>query len=792
MIQNYFKIALRNLWKNRLFSLINIFGMSVGMACVVILILFAQKCLTFDEFHAHSDRIYYIQTEINDQKHEKTVYPILEQLQKNYPEIEAGTHIQTWYSPWIHYGTKDLQESTVFVDSTFFQIFSFPLKYGTPTTALKGHNSIVISEKIAQNLFGNINPLGKTVTLDDTLQFKVSGVLEPIPSNSSQQFEVVLPTHLLFSLPDFKKRANWFNIFSPVFVLLKKGTDPKALEAKLPHIVKNHFVPESRDNSLHLSKFKHFIHNQNPTFKGLIYGAIAIAVFLLLIISINLINLNMASALPRLKEVAVKQVIGATRSVILKQFWLEAGIVMLLSLWFSGFFAKYYLIPSFNQLREGHMQLDISLEHDYPTIVIILSISLLVTFVAGTYPAYYLMQLKTTEAVKGKISSNPQRGRFRQNSLIVLQFVLAVMLIVGTLGLRQQINFMKTTALGYDKNNVLVFNTNLDYRNSFAALSAGRVVLDELRQNPNVESFCTSTLTPVKYWYNFNEYYPAKNPNQSVRILHASTFENYFETYQIPFIEGRSFLDNSADSANHNIIINEAAMRAFGWKTAVGKQLRQQNDPTNYTVIGVTKNFHYQNLKESIEPLLHWYAGKQKLSNFLTIRLKDPAKASTLIKTVEARFKNIPSRRPLSHFYLSDELAKTYRPIDSIWQMISFVTLLAILIACAGIFGLISLVAKQRTKEIGIRKALGASVTNIVAMLSGQFLQLVGIALGISLPISYWLGQKLLETFAYRTQLQWWYLIFVAIFALIIALVSVSFQALRAALNNPVESLKTD
>ena len=331
------------------------------------------------------------------------------------------------------------------------------------------------------------------------------------------------------------------------------------------------------------------------------------------------------------------------------------------------------------------------------------------------------------------------------------------------------------------------------YKNERTALSEGRVILDELARNPNVSSFCTSELTPVEYWRNFNNYYQDGNEATKVNLRHVSGTANYFETYKIPFVEGRGFSDAStADSTNHSVIINEAAMKAFGWTSAVGKRLRQDSDSQVYTVVGVTKDFHYQSLQGRIEPLLHRYGGKQQLNRFLTVRLTDESKGKALIADLENRFKKIPSRRVLDSFYFTDEITKSYRPIESIWQMIGFVTTIAILIACAGIFGLISLVAKQRTKEIGVRKVLGASVLNITALLSWSFLKLVGIAILIALPLAYWLGSKMLETFAYHVEIEWWHFALSAFLALGIALLTVSYQAIRAALMNPVKSLKSE
>ena len=465
MFRNYLKIAVRTLWRNRLFTTINVLGLSVGLACVVVLVLFAQKCLTWDTGHANLDRLYCVQTHYEESGTEnQTVYQLLDQMLRDYPEIEAGTHNQSWNWPWIEYKGKSIQESTSYVDSAFFQVFTFPFKYGNPATALRNKRSVVLSEKIARNLFGDTNPVGKYVTVSDTLHYAVTGVLEKLPSNSSQQFEVLMPAANLYNNPGFRENADWSNTFATTFILLKKGTDPARLETKLPQLVKAHYPDYSQNSVLKLTPYKNFIYTENPSFQGLIYGAIIIAVFLLFIISVNLINLNTALALPRAKEVAMRQVVGATRRLVLGQFWTESGLVVVISLVLSVGFAVFFLIPNFNQLRSENMQLRVDLATDYPTILTVLGIALTVAVVAGTYPALYLMSTKTTDAVKGKISADPKRGRLRQNGLIVLQFTLAVVLILGTIGMREQLQYMKEADLGYDKENVLVFKTDLAFR----------------------------------------------------------------------------------------------------------------------------------------------------------------------------------------------------------------------------------------------------------------------------------------------------------------------------------------
>lgn len=793
MLRNYLKIAVRSLWKNRLFTTINIVGLSTGLASVIILLLFVQKSFTFDAFHRDIGRLYFVQTKSDDKAYGQTVYPLLGQLLEEYPEIETGTHIQTWSYPWITANGKNVQESTVYADSTFFDVFSFPLKYGDAATALKTKRSVVLVDKVAQNLFGDTNPVGKVVTLDDTLQYTVTGVLKELPANSSIQFDVLLPATNLYDFPGFKEGADWYNTFAQIFVKLRPDADPRKLEAKFPALVKTHFHREAQNRQILLAPVKDRVFIDEPNFKNILYGAITIAAFILLITSINLINLSMASSLTRIKEVSVKRVIGSATRQILAQFWVEAGLVVFLSLGLSLLFAFYVLVPQFNEFRQGRMQLTIDLTTDYPTFLRVFGIALLVTLVAGTYPAYQLNKLNLTNSLKGKLQSNPRGNRMTQNSLIVVQFAIAVLFIIGTIAVRQQISFMKRADLGFNKDNLLVVSTNLDYKDPKTANSQFTGIIDRLRKNPHVTSLASSAVIPTRYWSNYNDYEPVGTTRKFVNLRHVAGGIGYTQTFGIRLVEGRDFSETIAsDATSKPVLINESAKKAFGWTTAVGKQIQGRNSSEVMTVIGVMKDFHYQSLKDKIEPLLHWYGGKMDLKDYLTIRLDDVRNSPAIVAELEAAFKQIPAKRPFKYVYMSDEVDKTYMGTEGVWKMINFTAILAILTACAGIFGLITLAARQRTKEIGIRKVLGASVVSITVMLCRHFLWLVALAALIAIPLAYWGLDKYLSAYAYRAPLSAWVFVAGGISALLIALLTISYQTIRAALINPVRSLRSE
>ncbi|MBO9613978.1 MAG: ABC transporter permease [Dyadobacter sp.] len=793
MLKNYFKIAFRSLWKNRLFTAINVLGLSMGLASAGVLLLFIQRGITFDTFHQDNDQIYFVQTADVSGRYNQTVYPILGQMVKTFPEIETGTHVQGWNDVWLNYKGKDLQRRTKYVDSTFFDVFSFKLKYGNAATALKRKQSIVLSDQAAEALFGDINPVGETVNVEDTMTFTITGVLEPVPANSSIQFEVLLPVSNLEDNKGFASNADWYNTFATVYVKLRKGTDAARLEAKFPAFAKTHFHADGQKRKIHIAPLEEYIHYENPAFRWMIYGAITIAVFIVLIISINMVNLNTAMSFTRAKEVAVRKVTGSTLGQVLAQFWTESGLVLAASLLIAVVFGIVYLVPQFNEFRQGRMQLVVNWQQDSTTFLTLIGIIGVIAFVAGTIPAAYLNKLDLRDTLKGKLSGKPGSRNWTQGTLIVVQLVIAIVLVVGAIAVRWQINFMRQANTGFKGEKVVVVSSDLQYKDENAAVRQFVPILNDLKQNSKIESIAISGIVPTRYWNNYNVYTPEGEDRKNIRLRHVGTSTDYTATYDIRMVEGRDFSEElDRNGEQHPVVINESARKAFGWTTAVGKRLRQGNNAEVYTVVGVMKDFHYGPLKERIEPLLHWYDGPPSLNSYLSLKFTDISQAKGVLAGLEKEMKKIPSKRPFQFFYMQEELGRQYNDLDGIWKMVNFVTFLAIIIALAGIFGLISLAASKRTKEIGIRKVLGASVEGIAMLLSRDFIILLVIAMLVGLPLAYTFVVKYLASFEYHVQLPWYIFVLVALAALLLTVLTVGFQGIKAALADPVKSLRSE
>lgn len=799
MFKNYFKSAWRQLEKNKLFATVNIMGLSTGLASIMALSLLIYQYTTTNDNLKGIGQMYYLKTcDPNGNQYMQTTYPLLGEIVKKCPEVKAATHIQSWYYPWLKYDNKEFQETTDFVDTGYFKVFQLPFKYGNPALALKDKFSILLSDEMAQKFFGNTNPVGKVITADDTMQLTVTGVLKHVPTNSTIGPKILLPTAILESNPDFKQGADWYNTFASNYLRLQKNSDPKKLDAQIASIVKLNYSPDQKDNKVFAVPYSKILQEQSSLISVIIKGAIGAGVFILLIILVNLVNLNTAGMYARSKEVAVRQMIGGSRKNIIFQFCIENGLLVFISVLFAWILFSLVLFPEVNDMvKDKYGEIETSIAKDYPLIILFAVIGILFTIVAASLPALKLSTVKVTDAVKGKITSNNYRGSAVRNFFITIQFVLAITLIGVAIIFNRQMSYMKSSSLGFNKDNVAVVNLSLAFRDPKSADARFESILNDLKNNPHVKSVSTNGVVPTAYQRNYNTFFdPSTSKEVSLRQEPADA--GYVPTYKIPIIQGKNFNDELAASEKNTVLINRSAMEAFGWNPdshqgAVGKQIKEKGDnPTTYTVIGVMENFHYQDLQNNIEPLVQWYGGKPNLENrYLSVRT-DPGYMKPVMNQLEQAFKTMPSRRSFSYELMSDKVDQQYALLDGILKVTNYIALLTILIAAMGMFGLISLFAKQRVKEIGIRKVLGASVAGIVKLLSKDFLLLVGIAIIIASPLAWYIMNNWLQDFAYRINISWWMFLLSGCIAVLIALVSVGFQAIKAAIANPVESLRTE
>ncbi|HEY5465013.1 MAG TPA: ABC transporter permease [Hanamia sp.] len=794
MFKNYFRSAWRQLAKNKLFSAVNILGLSTGLASIMALSVLIYLYVTTNDNLKDIDQMYYLKTSSpGGDQYTQTTYLLLGEIVKKCPQIEAATHIQSWYFPWLKYDSKEFQETTDFVDTGYFKVFQFPFKYGNPVNAFKDKFSVVLSEEMAQKFFGDIDPVGKILTADDTMQLTVTGVLKHVPTNCTIQPTILLPTAILESNPDFKQGANWYNTFASNYIRLQKNSDPKKLDAQIASIVKLNYAPEQKGDKVFAAPFSKILQEQSKIIGVIIKGAIGAGLFILLIILVNLVNLNTACMHTRSKEVAVRQMIGGSKKNIIIQFCIENGLVVFISVLFAWLLFSLLLLPAINNMiKDKWGDIETGITKDYPLIILFAGIGILFTIVAASLPAFKLASVKVTDAVKGKLNSGNYKNSSLRNIFITLQFVLAITLICVAIIFNRQMSYMKSSSLGFNKDNVAVVNLDLAFRDPKSADARFESILNDLKNNPHVKAVSTNGVIPTAYDQNYNSYIdPATNKDVSLRQEPADA--GYVNTYQIPIIQGKNFNDALAASEKNSVLINRATMDAFGWKDAVGKQIKAKGEEgTTYTVIGVMENFHYQDLQNNIEPLIQWYGGKPNLENrYLSVKT-DAGYIKPVMNQLQQEFKTMPSRRDFSYELISARIDKQYALLDGILKVTNYIALLTILIAAMGMFGLISLFAKQRVKEIGIRKVLGASVAGIVKLLSKDFLILVGVAIIIASPLAWYIMNNWLQDFAYRININWRMFFAAGVITILIALITISFQAIKAAVANPVESLRSE
>ncbi|HEV3412632.1 MAG TPA: ABC transporter permease [Puia sp.] len=794
MLKIHFRNALRNLVRFRSFSIINLVGLTLGLSAIMVMAVMLYAYQTTNSQFANKDRMYYLKMRNPDgSTFMQSPYPFLYAALASCPDIEAGTHIQGWNEPWLKAGTKEFQDWTSFVDSDFLRVFSFPLETGNAATALRDKYSVVLSHEMAEKLFGSAAAAqGSRVQIDDTLAGTVTAVLKPVPSNTSVRPRVLLTAALLNDAPGFKEGANWYNTFSENYLLLRPGADTAKINAQLAKIVQLKFDPANRGRVPFLLPYARFRQAETVEIeKVLVKGLEGTIVFLLLVMVANLLNLNTATMLSRQKDMAVRKILGSSRLHIVLQFVLENAMLVFGALLLGFWLFQVLLLPAINGvIGRNFGTIVFNIRRDYPLAGIFAAGGLIIVALAGSIPGFHFGSLRPVDAIKGHIIGR-REGNYVRNGFIVLQFAVATIIIGVAIVLRSQIGHMKSAALGFDKDHVMMIPLDLAYRNPAAAGARYDALLNELRADPGVGSFSSSWDIPTRYQENYNGFVDPVTQKE-VNMRKGVVDDGMLPTYRIRLLEGVNF-DGVRDSSNFGkVIINRKAAEKFGWKHAVGHVLREKGGNEAVTVIGVMEDFHYSDLSRDIQPLVHSFGGHQQLGyREMSVRVV-PGHEAEVLARVQQGFREMPSRRAFSYEWLSDKVDQQYSNLEGLLGATNFVAILTVLIAAMGLFGLIAAFTQRRVKEVGIRKVLGAGVRDIVLLLSRSYLLLIALALVVAAPVVWYVMHSWLQDFAYRVSIEWWMLVGAGAIALAIGVVTIGWHVVRAARANPVESLRSE
>ena len=785
MIRNYFKIAFRNITRNKVFSFINILGLAIGLAVSIIILVYVRHELSYDKFHSNSENIYRLGIS-QAQGESITLSGITSpasgpDLYREIPDIKNYVRISTPQSGMYSYNNEELNSRTIFADSTFFEIFSFQLLVGDASEVLKHPYSVVLTESYARKLFKEKNPLGMQLTLNSDLQLMVTGIAKDVPTNSHLKFDA------LVSLNTFTEQENFYNKWdgnysyytyieivagSNINDILQKSNEifDEKLNVKLREFGWNVLPIYEPLNDLYLNSIVQF-NAYDTGSKTTVKIFIVIAIFILVIACINFMNLSSSLIIKRVKEVAIRKVIGAGRRKIIAQFLNESVLLSLIALIVGLIFIEIFM-PSFNQMFQKELGL-----YRIENLYLIISIPLLVILIgviSGSYPALIMSGFKPVNLMKGlKIKGN--RKLSLQNILVVLQFVISTVLIICTTIIYFQINFLTNKDLGFKKDNLIVVSlyTQKSVENS-------DLIRDRFLTNPSVINSTVASNFPAR-GLTQNGYRP--EGDEKVKIFHALYVDyNYINTMGMEIIKGRDF-DPEMPSDKEKLIVNEALVKQVGWDDPIGKYLDRNG---RQEIIGVVKDFHFQTLHQEIGPLvITMYPRK----NMIISKIKDENKLET-ISFLEKQWKDLTGEDSFNYFFVKDTHEKLYSDEKKFGDIILSFSILAIFIACMGLFGLTAFITAQRTKEIGIRKVLGASPLSINKLILKQFLGIVFISIIISWPIAYYAMTEWLSNYAYKINIHLMFFVMASVIAIIIAFLTLTYNTLKASTTNPVDSLK--
>lgn len=788
MLKNIFKTAFRSLLKNKGFTFINVSGLALGLATFLLIVFYVFDELSYDRYNTKADRIYRVNTDLkagdNETSFAITAPPVADAMVKEFPEVERSMRIGGGANIRFKKGDQIIEEKDAFYcDAGIFDIFTLPLLHGNPKTALIEPHSIVISKKLALKYFNTIDAVGKSLFLvSDSSLLKVTGVMENMPAQSHFKADIFLSMQ-----PNTDNSWSHFN--TSTYILLKQGANRKKLESKFAGLIRKNASTKAFDynkfetggnyiklsltplTSIHLQSNRQRELGINGNIEY-IYVFSAIAIFILVLACINFMNLSTARSANRAREVGVRKVLGSPRKFLIAQFLSESVLVTLIATAIAVL-AAWALLPWFNQVSGKN--LIITAQILFWLVPSLLIIVMVVGILAGSYPAFFLSAFQPVDVLKGRLSAG-FKGSALRSFLVVFQFAISIFLIIGTLVVYNQLAYIKNKDLGFNRNQVLIIK-------NVTAVNNPKVLQGQLKQLPGVLNTTLTQYLPTAHISALN--YVSAGTVKNIETQFWPVDADYMNTMGMKLVQGRNFNEQFLTDSS-SVIINQTMAKMINYNGDPAAKISAGKD---YKIIGVVKDFNFSSLRDNITPLVlvmrrDWFVS-------LSVRL-NTGNLPALMQQIENKWRALVPGQQFEYSFMDDDFTALYDNEQRMGKLFMIFTTLAIIIACLGLFGLAAYSAEQRNREIGIRKVLGAGVTTLVAMLSKDFVKLVLIAIAIATPLAWLIMQKWLQGFAYRTNIQWWVFVFTGMGALVIAFATISFQSVKAALANPVKSLKSE